>query len=53
MYGLIAIGTIIAAYVSTFKDDFEKENIDKILPFIVVLCLIFILAGILGSVVSK
>lgn len=53
MYGLIAIGTIIGAYVATFKDDFEKENIEKVLPFIIVACLLLIVLGILGSVVSK
>lgn len=38
-------------YVMTFKDDFTKENIDKALPFLIVVSLIVLVFGILTSIV--
>lgn len=53
MFFLIYLGVLAIAYVVTFKDDFDKEHIEKASPFIFIVSALFILIGLLGSISSK
>lgn len=53
MSTLIAIGIVAAIYVKSFKDDFKEEDINKVAPFIIGAIAIFVVFGILQSLVAK
>lgn len=53
MYFLMYIGIAIVVYVATFKDDFTEEHIQKVTPFISIIVLLFLVIGILGSIVGR
>ncbi|MBO5386650.1 MAG: hypothetical protein J6A59_00680 [Lachnospiraceae bacterium] len=53
MSTLIAIGIVAAVYVKSFKDDFKEEDINKVTPFIIGAIAIFVVFGILQSLVVK
>ena len=46
---LLWIFILIVIYVVTFNNDFDKEVIDKTLPFIVVIGLIVLLFSIISA----
>lgn len=52
MFLFIYIGVIMGVYVYTFADDFSKEHIDKVTPFVIITTLLLIIIGILGSLVG-
>lgn len=47
----ITLGIILLVYIKSFKDDFKEEDIKKVQPFIIGAALIFILFGILTSII--
>lgn len=49
MYFLIFIAIICVVYVRAFKDNFTKENIDKVTPVLVIVCVISLLLSIFGN----
>lgn len=47
---LISALTFVLVYITTFKDDFKKEDIDKVTPFLVGIALLIIITSILSSI---
>lgn len=53
MFLFIFFGILIITYIVTFKDDFNPEHLDKAGIFIFAISALFILLGILGSLVRR
>lgn len=45
----ISLSIVAAIYVNAFKDDFKKEDIDKVNPFLIGSIAVFIIFGVLQS----
>ncbi len=44
---LLYLTTIVSIYVATFKNDFKEEDLQKALPFIVILILFTIISALI------
>ena len=44
---LIWLAIIVIVYVVTFKQDFTKETIEKVSPFLIIVAIIVLLLGLL------
>ena len=53
MYFLLFLATLFVVYVSLFKDNFNNEDIDKVLPVAILCLMIAIVLCILASVFIK
>lgn len=49
MYILLFIAIVCTVYVAVFKDNFTKEHIDKVLPFLILIVVVSLLLCILTS----
>lgn len=47
------IGVVITIYVSSFKSEFEQENLEKATPFLMLVSIVLIILGILSSVARR
>lgn len=52
MYILLWVSVTIAVYIVSFKDDFTKEHIDKVAPFIILLVAVSLILCTLMSVLG-
>ena len=50
MFFLLALVAIVVIYVSTFKENFTQEKIDKVAPILVVGALIIAVLTIINAV---
>ncbi len=50
MFIVISFLVSIIVYVNTFMNDFQKEDIDKAAPFLIVLTILSILLIVLGGI---
>ncbi len=53
MYLLITIAVIVGVYVVSFKDNFNKEQIDKVALFLVLVGIAVATLFILGAIFIK
>lgn len=53
MFVCIYVAVMIVVYISTFKNDFKPEHLEKSGPFISIITGIFILLGVLGSLLNR
>lgn len=47
---LLAIVTFIIVYVVVFKDDFKKEDIEKVSPFLLIIALLSFLIFLMSNI---
>lgn len=50
MYILLFVIMVIIIYVKAFKDDFNKENIEKLVPVLVIVAGAILLLTLISSV---
>ncbi len=50
MYFFMYISIAIIIYVGTFNKDFKEEDINKAMPFIVIVCLVLFALSILSGI---
>lgn len=53
MYFLLYITAIISVYIASFKDNFNKENIEKSVPVIILFTGIVFIIAILSSIIRR
>ncbi len=53
MYIIMFIEVVAIAYISTFKDDFNQEHLDKAGPFIFLTLALFVIIGVVGSILVR
>lgn len=51
MYVLLFIVTLIVVYITSFKDNFTQENIEKVTPVLVMVLFFVVLISILSTIV--
>lgn len=51
MYFLLFFVVVVVIYISSFKDDFTKEHMDKVTPAIILLTVFVVVITILSSLV--
>lgn len=52
MYFLLFLVAVFVLYVKSFKDDFTKENIEKVAPVVILIAVIVIISSILSSILK-
>lgn len=52
MYFLIYLVTIIIVYVASFKEDFKKENIEKVSAVLVIIAVLTVLLSLLNAILA-
>lgn len=50
MYILVYFFIIVAIYIGSFKDDFKKEDLQKVVPVVAVCIFLVLLFSLIGSV---
>lgn len=52
MYFMMAVMVVVATYLWSFKEDFEGEDFEKAVPFVIVVVTIVFVLGLLSSLVG-